>query len=319
MALFTRATAILAGAAALSMALGAQGTALADDDFPNRPIELIVTFGPGGGADLMGRQMSQLLEPILGVPVPVTNVAGASGNAGLTRLATSPSDGYTLGTLISLSVASWTGGIGDNTADDFEIIAVIQNSPSMLFVRPDSGFSTAQELFDHARENPDQLTVATSGYGTQDDVTIQILASDGVAMSNVPMAAPAERYASTVGGHTDVLYEEPGDIVQFLASGDLVPLVVFDKERHPEFPDVPTASEVGFDIAGLYTFRSIAAPAGTPPEVIARLEDAIAKATKSDGWQAFCSETYTCIEPVTGDDARAMVDGFYDLIAAHLN
>jgi tripartite-type tricarboxylate transporter receptor subunit TctC len=310
--------ALLAGATAVAAA-GAVSTASAADDYPDRPIELIVTFGPGGGADLMGRQMARLLEPKLGVSVPVTNVAGASGNAGLTRLATSPADGYTLGTLISLTVASWAGEIGDVDADDFDIIAIIQNTPSMLFVRPDRGFDSVEELFEHARENPGELTVATSGYGTQDDVTLILLAEDGVDMSNVPMAAPAERYASTVGGHTDVLYEEPGDITPFLQSGDLVPLVVFDHERHPEFPDVPTAQEIGFDIAGLYTFRSVAAPAGTPQEVIERLEQAIIEATESEEWQTFCRETYTCIEPVTGEEARAMVENFYETIAAKLN
>jgi tripartite-type tricarboxylate transporter receptor subunit TctC len=311
----SRIATLLAGAAAITMLAA---PARAAEDYPSRPIELIVTFGPGGGADLMGRQMAQLLEPILGVSIPVSNVAGASGNAGLTRLNTSPADGYTLGTLISLTVASWASELGDVSADDFDIIAIIQNTPSMLFVRPDSGYETAENLFDHARENPGDLTVATSGYGTQDDVTVVLLAEGGVEMSNVPFAAPAERYASTVGGHTDVLYEEPGDIVQFLASGQLVPLVVFDDERHPEFPDVPTAGELGFDITGRYTFRSIAAPAGTPDEVVARLEEAIIEASQSEAWQQFCAETYTCIDPVTGDEARAMVDQFHALIAEQL-
>ncbi|MGQ7791881.1 tripartite tricarboxylate transporter substrate binding protein [Faunimonas sp. B44] len=318
MAIRTRIATVLAGAAALAWLPAATPT-FAQENFPSRPIELIVTFGPGGGADLMGRQMSQILEPILGTSIPVTNVAGASGNAGLTRLATSPADGYTLGTLISLTVASWASELGDVGADDFDIIAVIQNTPSMLFVRPQSGFDTVEALFDKARQAPGTLTVATSGYGTQDDVTVQILAEGGVEMSNVPFAAPAERYASTVGGHTDVLYEEPGDIVQFLQSGQLVPLVVFDNERHPDFPDVPTAGEIGFDIAGLYTFRSIAAPAGTPDDVIAKLEEAIIEASKTEEWQSFCRTTYTCIDPVTGDEARQMVDDFRQMIAERLD
>ena len=88
-------------------------------DYPDRPIEMIVTFGPGGGADLMGRTMAQLLQEPLGVPVPVSNVGGASGNAGLTQLRTNPADGYTIGTLISLTVASWASGLGDNKPADF--------------------------------------------------------------------------------------------------------------------------------------------------------------------------------------------------------
>jgi tripartite-type tricarboxylate transporter receptor subunit TctC len=294
------------------------GPALAQDDYPSRPIEMIVTFGPGGGADLMGRQMARGLEEQLGVSVPVSNVAGASGNAGLTRLKTSAPDGYTVGTLISLTVASWASGIGDNAPEDFDVVAVVQSSPSFLFVSANSPHQTAEALFEHARANPDTLTVATSGFGTQDDVTLQILAGAGVAMSNVPLEAPAERYASPIGGHTSAIYEEPGDVAQFIESGQLVPLVVFDTERHAAFPDVPTSAELGIDISGLDNFRTVAVPAGTPDEIVARLEEAVLAVTETPAWQEFCASTYTCIEPVVGDAAQETVSAFRDTIAAQL-
>src|SRR3546814_2985932 len=81
-------------------------------------------------------------------------------------------------------------------------------------------------------------------------------------MTNVPFEKPAERYASPIGGHTDAIYEEPGDVAQFVKSGQMKPLVVFAKERHPEFPDVPTSSELGIDISGLDHFSTIAVPVG---------------------------------------------------------
>jgi tripartite-type tricarboxylate transporter receptor subunit TctC len=294
------------------------GSVQAQDDYPSRPIELIVTFGPGGGADLMGRQMAQLLEGQLGVSMPVSNVAGASGNAGLTRLASSAPDGYTLGTLISLTVASWASGIGDNEPSDFDIIAVVQSSPSFLFVPTNGDYQTAEELFDAAREDPGALTVATSGYGTQDDVTLTLLAQDGVEMSNVPFEAPSERYASPIGGHTTAIYEEPGDVAQFVQAGQLKPVVVFSSERHPDFPDVPTSTELGFEIADLDNFRSVAAPAGTPEDVIATLEQAVLEAVQTEEWQAFCSKTYTCIEPITGEEAQSLIGTFRDEIASQL-
>jgi tripartite-type tricarboxylate transporter receptor subunit TctC len=307
-------TAVVAIAGHLVGAAPAQ----AQSDYPNRPIELIVTFGPGGGADLMGRKMAQLLEPELGVSIPVSNVAGASGNAGLTRLRTSDPDGYTLATLISLTVASWASGIGDNKADDFQVIAVVQNSPSMLFVPTSGPHQTVEELFEYARQNAGDLTVATSGYGTQDDVTLKLLAAEGIEMTNVPFEKPAERYASAVGAHSAVIYEEPGDVAQFIASEQLKPVIVFSDERHPEFPDVPTSAELGFDISGLDNFRTIAAPAGTPDDIVARLEEAVLTVTKSDEWQQFCRETYTCIEPITGEEAQAQIRDFHDMIADQL-
>lgn len=304
-------SALVAGALAVTGAAQAQG-------FPDRPIELVVTFGPGGGADVMGRQIARLLEPELGVSMPVTNVAGASGNAGLTRLRTSPPDGYTMGTLISLTVASWAAGLGDNAPEDFRIVAIVQSTPSFLFVASSSPFETAEQLFDHARANPGELTVATSGFGTQDDVALIVLAEQGVDMVNVPFSAPGERYAAPLGGHTDVIFEEPGDVVQFLDSGEYRPLVIFASERHPEFPDVPTTGELGFDMVYLNTFRTLAVPAATPDDIVARLEAAVLTATATEDWQAFCAQTYTCLEPVTGEAAQEEIVTFMQAIAAQL-
>ena len=293
------------------------GGAMAQD-YPNRPIEMVVTFGPGGGADTMGRQMAKLLEDPLGVSVPVSNVAGASGNAGLTHLRTNPADGYTIGTLISLTVASWASGLGDNKPEDFDVIAVVQSSPSFLFVPANSPHQTGEDLLAFARENPGAIKVATSGYGTQDDVTLKLLGGAGAEMENVPFQAPAERYASPLGGHTQAIYEEPGDVAQLIQAGQLKPLMVFSSERHPEFPDVPTSAELGVEIADLDNFRSIAVPAGTPEDVVATLEEAVTGAVATEEWQAFCKQTYSCIEPVTGQEAQQMISGFQETIAEQL-
>jgi tripartite-type tricarboxylate transporter receptor subunit TctC len=303
---------LIAGALAMTGAATAQS-------FPDRPIELIVTFGPGGGADVMGRQMGQLLEAELGVSIPVTNVGGASGNAGLTRLRTSPADGYTMGTLISLTVASWAAEIGDNSPEDFRVVAFVQSTPSFLFVAANSPFETGAQLLEHAQANPGALTVATSGYGTQDDVALITMAEQGFDMANVPFSAPGERYAAPLGGHTDVIYEEPGDVVQFLESGEYRPLMIFAADRHPEFPDVPTSAELGLEMVYLNTFRTLAVPADTPDDVVARLEAAVIAATQTEQWQAFCAQTYTCLEPLTGEAAREEVVVFLQAIAAQLD
>ena len=138
---------IVLGTLAAAIALSSMNTAFAQEKYPSRPIEMVVTFGPGGGADAMGRKMSQILEKKLGVPMPVSNVAGASGNAGLTKLMTNPADGYTAASLIALSVSSWASGLGSARPDDFAIVAVTQDSPSMLFVPADSPFKTAKPSY----------------------------------------------------------------------------------------------------------------------------------------------------------------------------
>lgn len=291
----------------------------AQEKYPSRPIEVIVTFGAGGGADAMGRKMSQLLEPSLKVPLPVSNIAGASGNAGLTKLLTNPADGYTVATMIALSVSSWASGLGTARPDDFAVVAITQNSPSMLFVPQDSPFKTIKDLLDHAKANPGALKVATSGYGTQDDITLMYLTSLGYKMTNVPFAKPAERYASPLGRHTDAIYEEPGDVAPFLAGKQLRPLVVFDHERHASFPDVPSSKELGMNISDLPNFRTISVPAKTPRERVNALAAAVNSAMETAEWKKFCAETYTCVtRKYSPEQAQAYVKDFYVNTQAYL-
>lgn len=312
---FTATLAALAGTLALSV----PGPLQAQEKYPSRPIEMVVTFGPGGGADAMGRKMSQLLEKELGVPLPVSNVAGASGNAGMTKVLTSAPDGYTAGTLIALTVSAWASGLGTAKADDFSIVAVTQDSPSMLFVAADSPFKSFKELLDHAKANPGKLKVATSGYGTQDDITLKYFEKQGFKMTNVPFAKPAERYASPIGKHTDAIYEEPGDVAPFLAAGQLRPLIVFDEKRHPAFKDTPTTKEMGYEINDLPNFRTIAVSAKVPAERVKILADAVNKVLDSEEWKTFCGQTYTCASAkYTPDEAKAYVKAFQDKVANYL-
>lgn len=294
-------------------------TAAAQEKYPSRPVELVVTFGPGGGADGMGRKISQLLEKQMGVPFPVSNVGGASGNAGLTKVLTSAPDGYTVGTLIALTVSSWASGLGTAKPEDFAIIAVTQDSPSMMFVPFDSPFKTYQDMLDFAKANPGKLKIATSGYGTQDDITIKYFGSKGYKMTNVPFAKPAERYASPIGKHTDGIYEEPGDVAPFLAAKQLRALVVFDDERHPAFKDTPTSKELGFEISDLPNFRTLAVSAKTSPEKIKALSDAVHAVLATPKWKKFCADTYTCASrSFTPAEAQVYVTAFQDKVKSYL-
>ncbi len=293
--------------------------AVAQEKYPSRPVEVVVTFGPGGGADAMGRKMSQLLEKQLGAPFPVSNVAGASGNAGLTKVVTSAPDGYTVGTLIALTVSAWASGLGTTKPEDFAIVAVTQDSPSMMFVPTDSPFKTYKDMLDFAKANPGKLKIATSGYGTQDDITIKYFGSKGYKMTNVPFAKPAERYASPIGRHTDAIYEEPGDVAPFLAGGQLRPLVVFDDDRHPAFKDTPTSKELGFEIGDLPNFRTLAVSAKTSPDKIKILADAVNTVLDGAEWKKFCAENYTCASrKYTPAEAQVYVKAFQDKVKGYL-
>jgi tripartite-type tricarboxylate transporter receptor subunit TctC len=282
-----------------------------DRKFPSRPVDMIVNFGPGGGADQLGRIMSKVLEPVLGVPVPVANVAGASGNAGLTKILTSTPDGYTVGTLTGLSISAWASGLGKMQVRDFAFIAVVQSSPTMQFVPNDSKLRGYRELLEAAKASPGKLRVATAGYGTLDDIAVRFLGTKGYSMVNVPFAKPGERYMSPLGGHSEVLFEEPGDVVQFLDSKQYRPIVVFGEKRHPAFPGTPASAEFGHHI-DLPNWRAIVTTAKVPADVLAILNAAVAKAVETPEWKKFCGETYTCIERKTPDESRQFAQKNHD-------
>jgi tripartite-type tricarboxylate transporter receptor subunit TctC len=303
---------IVVGIACAIGLLLADGEAVAQGGkFPSRPVDMIVNFGPGGGADQLGRVMSKLLEPVLGVPLPVANIAGASGNAGLTKILTSTADGYTVGTLTGLSISAWASGLGKMQVADFAVIAVVQSSPSMLFVPQQSKLQTYSQLLEAAKGNPGKLRVATAGYGTLDDIAVKFLAAKGFRMVNVPFAKPGERYASPLGGHSEVLFEEPGDIVQFIESKQYRPIVVFGEKRHPAFPDTPASAEAAHHI-DLPNWRAIVTSAKVPADVVATLNGAVARTLDTAEWKKFCGETYTCIEKKSPEESRRFAQKNFD-------
>ena len=306
-----RRTHVRLAVAGLLLAAAPTLTSAQDKQYPSRPVDMIVNFGPGGGADQLGRIMSKLLEPVLGVPLPVANVAGASGNAGLTKVLTSTPDGYTVGTLTGLSISAWASGLGKMQVKDFAYIAVVQSSPSMLFVAKDSKIADYKGLLDAAKANAGKLRVATAGYGTLDDIAVKFLGTKGFQMVNVPFAKPGERYLSPLGGHSEVLFEEPGDVVQFLESKQYRPIVVFGEKRHPSFPDTPASGEFGHHI-DLPNWRAIVTSAKVPAAALATLNAAVAKTLESAEWKKFCGETYTCIGRMTPQESLAFVEKNFD-------
>ena len=162
-----------------------------------------------------------------------------------------------------------------------------------------------------AKANPGKLKVATAGFGTLDDFAVKFLAKKGFPMVNAPYAKPAERYTSTLGKHTDVLFEEPGDVVQFLAAKQMRPIVVFGNSRHPEFADVPASAEFGQNI-DLPNWRALITSPKVPKERIDTLSAALGKMTDTAEWKKFCSETYTCIPKMNPADSKKFVQKNYD-------
>jgi tripartite-type tricarboxylate transporter receptor subunit TctC len=275
--------------AVLLLVCAVAGPVAAQEKYPSRPIDFIVTWGTGGGADAMARQVSTLAQPLLGVPLPVSNVPGAAGNTGMAQLLAAKPDGYTVATYIQDTLMTIPMGLARYTVDDLAWVTRTQVADSFLFVKADGPFKTAQELLAHAKANPGKLRVAATGFGTVDDVTVRYLETKGYKMTTVPYPKPGERYAAALGGHAEVLYEQAGDVLQYLKAGQLKPLVIFAEARHPAFPSVPASKELGLDIT-LPQFRSIVTRKGTPPERVQALADAFRKAMDTPQWKKFAEE-----------------------------
>ncbi|MBM3219434.1 MAG: tripartite tricarboxylate transporter substrate binding protein [Candidatus Rokubacteria bacterium] len=286
---------------ALLLALALVSGVVAQEKYPSRPIDVICTWGTGGGADAMARQISTLAQPVLGVALPVSNVPGASGNTGMAQLLAAKPDGYTVATFIQDTLMTLPMGLARYKVDDFEWVTRTQVADSFLFVKSDGPFKTVQELFKHAQANPGKLRVAGTGFGTVDDVSVRVLEKKGYKMTMVPYPKPGERYASTLGGHSEALYEQAGDVLQYLKAGQLKPLVIFAEKRHPAFADVPTSKELGIDLT-LPQFRGIVAKKGTPPERVKALGDAIKKSMDTPQWKKFADDWYMSPDSYMGPE-----------------
>ena len=286
-------------ATAAGLALG--GASAFAAGYPERPIELIVPWGPGGGADQLARLVSKQLEPMLGQGVPVVNVPGGTGATGMAKLLAAPPDGYSMAIYIADSHALLAGKSPRWHMSDITPVAVLMKVPSFIFVKEDSRFKTWADFAKEAKANPGKLKIATLGFESVDDFSISTIAkSGGLQVVQVPFSKPSERYVSILGGHADALYEQAGDVAQFLNGKQMRPILLFGEKRLAAFKDVPTSFELGFKVA-LPQFRAIVVRSGTPPEIVKKLSDALAKVYASAEYKKFLEEQFA--DPNSFEDA----------------
>ena len=272
--------------------LFAASAALAQEKYPSRPIEIIVPWGPGGGADQLARKVGKILEDAMKVSFPVVNAPGATGSTGMTKLLVGQPDGHAISVFIADTHAlQVTGNTKWKSGTDFKPLAIMLQQPSAIFVPNDSRFKTWADFEKEAKANPGKLKVAVLGLGSIDDVTLRYLGTKGVKTNAVPFSNPGERYVSILGGHADALYEQAGDVRQMLDNKQMRPLLIFANERVPEFKDIPVSKELGYNVT-LPQFRSLIIKAGTPPERVKLLADAIAKAVAMPEYKAFLKDSY---------------------------
>ena len=277
--------AVLAGLAA---ALAWQhAPARAADAYPSRPITIIVPWGPGGGADQLGRVSSKLMEPMLKVSLPVINVPGATGQTGLSKLLTSPADGYTIEVMTGDTFALFAASNARFKLDQIVALGIMIQQPSGFFVKADGPWKSWADVAKAAEQK--SFKVAVTGFGSPDDMSVSYFARRGMKLESIPFPEPGLRYASVVGGQSDILYEQAGDVRSFLDGKQIRPVLFFSAETFTPYPDVPYSKKLGYDVT-LPQFRVVIAKAGTDPAQLKVLSDALAKVAREPEYAAYLKQ-----------------------------
>lgn len=259
--------------------------------YPAKPVDFIVPWGPGGGADQLARKTASSLEKTLGVGMPVINVPGATGTTGLAKMMAGATDGHGMAIYIADSHALLATGTASWRLADLKPVVRLMKVPSFLFVKADSPHKSWTDFEAAAKSSPGTLKVGILGQGSVDDVTLAYLASRGIKVQGVPFPNPGERYSALLGGHVDALYEQAGDVRQYLTNGQMRPLIVFNESRMDEFKDVPASKELGFEIY-LPQFRGVVMKGGVPADRAQKMADAFKAAYDTPEFQQFAKEQF---------------------------
>ncbi|MDF2457735.1 MAG: hypothetical protein K0S79_151 [Nitrospira sp.] len=265
--------------AAAGLALG--GAALAQDNFPSRPIKWIVPYLPGTAPDITVRITAEALSGILKQPVVVENKGGAAGNLGAQIAARAPADGYTWvysATPMATNMRMYRKP-GFDVMKDFIHVGGITRSDVVLVVAADSGIQSAKELIDRARKQPGKLSYASGGVGTPAHMGAElILRSTDAQALHVPYKGASESANAVLGKQVDFALTITSVSLPHIAGGKLKALAVTAPTRNPRLPDVPTLAEAGVPGVSLVSFGGLSLPAGTPAPIVQRTSEALQKA-----------------------------------------
>jgi tripartite-type tricarboxylate transporter receptor subunit TctC len=267
---------LLAVAALVSMVTAQLAQA---QDFPTRPVRIVVAFPPGGPTDFVGRLVADKMTAELGQRVYIDNKPGANGTLGGGDIAKSDPDGYSL-FLTTAGAVTVSPHIMPNipydALRDFAPVALVTKVTEVLVVTPKLGIKTVKELVALAKEKPGTISFASTGIGSPPHLT-QILLdkSAGVQFLHVPYRGAAPALTDLLGGQVEVLVADMPVLIAQIQAGSLVPLGVASDKRDAVLPDVPTFAEQGYPNTNASNWYALLAPAKTPPAVIAKLNKAV--------------------------------------------
>jgi tripartite-type tricarboxylate transporter receptor subunit TctC len=263
--------------AALACAGVLSGTAQAQD-WPTRPIKLLVGFGAGGGTDIAARIVAQSLSDVLGQPVVVENRVGAGGTMAANAVATAPKDGYTALMMSNAHVIAPViyKSVPYESVKDFEMISMVGTAGLIVVTHPDFPAKNLKELIGVLKASPGKYNFATPGVGTTQHFAAELMNQmAGIQMTHVPFRGTPAAVAALVGKQVDVVVELIQPVLGHVQSGTLRAIAVTSPERFPSVPDVPTFAESGLPGYNVTSWYGLALPAGTPAPVVKKMTDAM--------------------------------------------
>ncbi|MDP9899862.1 tripartite tricarboxylate transporter substrate binding protein [Variovorax ginsengisoli] len=267
--------AALAGAALL--ALGLTAPAMAQSSFPNRTIELLVPYQPGGGTDGLARAFAEASRKHIDQSIVIINRPGAGGAIGWNEVIHAKPDGYKLAVLTVELLTLPHLGLAKFNYDDFQPIAQLNADPAAITVKADAPWNTVEEFLAAAKKEPGAVRVGNSGNGSIWHLAAAALEDKtGAKFNHIPFQGAAPAVLALMGGHIEAVAVSPAEVTTHVQSGKLKVLMVMADKRVKGFEKVPTAKERGIDLS-IGTWRGLGAPKNTPPEVIARLREITAK------------------------------------------
>lgn len=254
--------------------------ALAADNYPSKPITIVLPYATGGSANMLARFAAQALQTELGKPAIVEAKPGAGGVLGTEFVSRAEPDGYTLALTASgtMAVNPYVYKLRYKPLEDFKQITVLVDLPFVVVTNNEFPAKNLQEFIDYGRKNPNKITFGNAGLGTQQHLTQLMFArAAGMQVNIVPYKGSSPAMNDLLGGHIDAVLDNTGVQTPFIKAGKVRPLFVTNPERVAALPDVPTAPEAGLQGFSAVAWFGLAAPKGTPDEIIEKIQQALAR------------------------------------------
>jgi tripartite-type tricarboxylate transporter receptor subunit TctC len=258
--------------------------AQAQDSYPNKPINFIVPYAAGGGADSRSRQMAQKMSVILKQPIIVDNKPGAGGNIGTEMIARAAPDGYTIGmgnfAPMAVNKTLFTN-LRYDPENDVTPIVLIEKGPLVLVVNPSSPYKNLQDIINAAKAKPGELTFSSGGIGGSHQLSAEIFKqSAGIDMIHVPYKSGSAGLTDLMAGNVTMMFDQMYSAMPSIKADKLRPIAITSKKRSPLLPNVPSFTELGYPKVEVLNWQGLIAPKGTPKAIIDKLNAAANEALK---------------------------------------